>query len=150
VTAFVHRPAPRLGVFVGMFLLAAVVLPGLVLQPQSYLTAGGFLGLGVFVAFEFLLVTFLMRRVEVSLEGDTVRLVSVRFPLSSQTKTFSRAHVSGVTLERGRRRSVRVALKLVDGAQYPLTNSYFGHSAGTDADLQALSTLLGVPVIDAK
>lgn len=127
-----------------MVILAAVVLPGLVLQPGPFLAPGGVFGLFVFLAFEFLLLSFLLRRVDVFLEGDTLRLESMRFPLSARSTTLSRTSVAGVTLERGRRRTVRVALKLVDGAQAPLTDSYFGRSAQTDRDAEALAKLLGV------
>lgn len=140
-----HRPAPRAVVAVAMVFLALIMAPMVALAPQKLLQPGTGFGVLVWLAFELVLLTLFLRRVDVFLEGDSVRLVNARFPFTSREERVPRARVRGVEAEyRPRGRSVRLVLRLDDGSAVPVTRSYFGRSANTDHDLERFRQLLGV------
>lgn len=143
--ALVHTPAPRAVVVVAMIFLALIIAPMVVIAPEKLAEPGTIVGLLVWLAFEFVLLSIYLRRVDVFLEGDQVRFVNARFPFSSREERVARARIRGVEAEyRPRGRSVRLVLRLDDDSSVPLTRSYFGRSARTDDDLSALRQLLGV------
>ncbi|MFT3713503.1 MAG: hypothetical protein QM817_38090 [Archangium sp.] len=148
VTSLVHRPAPRAVVAVAMIFLALIIAPLIIVAPEKLSQPGTLFGLAVWGAFELLLLSIFLRRVDISLEGGEVRLISSRFPFGSREERVAKARVRGVEVEtrtslRGGP-AVRLILRLDDESAMPVTQSYFGRSARTDADLTALRQLLGV------
>jgi hypothetical protein len=130
---------------IAMVFLAVIVVPGLALSNDGPSTAGWWVGAVLGVGFELVLLSILLRRVDVFFEGDSLRLESARWPLTSTTSLVAKADIRGVTLDwRPRGRSVRLALELKDGRVVPVTRSYFGHTGSMDADRLELLRLLGL------
>ena len=143
--ALVHTPAPRAVVVVAMIFLALIMAPMVVLAPEKLAEPGALFGLAGWLAFELVLLSIYLRRVDVFVEGAEVRLVSSRFPFGAREERVARARIRGVEAEyRPRGRSVRLVFRLDDGSALPITRSYFGRSGRTDDDLAALRQLLGV------
>lgn len=143
--ALVHRPAPRAGVIASMVLLLVIVAPIAVVAPEKLAEPAALFGLGVTVAFEVVLLSIVLRKVDVYVEPAEVRLVGSRWPFGTREERVARARIRAVDVEyRPRGRSVRLVLRLDDASSVPLTRSFFGRSSRTDADLEALRSLLGL------
>lgn len=143
--ALVHRPGPKVPTIIAMVFLAVIIAPGLTLSNDGPSTAGWWVGAILGVAFELVLLSILLRRVDVFLEGDSLRLESARWPLTPATSLVAKADIKGVRLDwRPRGRSVRLALEVKDGRVVPVTRSYFGHTKAMDADRLELLRLLGL------
>jgi hypothetical protein len=141
----VHRPGPRIVVYVSMVMLAVIVLPAYVLEPSRLLSGGAIVGLGVLVAFEVVLLAIVRRRVVLSVDpsNTTLTLEDLRWPLSGRVRQLPVAEVSAVTLQKAPRSlAVRVVLVLQSGAEMPLTRSYFGNGAHMARDLAAIRAFL--------
>ena len=129
-----------------MTFLLVLIIPGLLMAPERFMGAGGVFGLVVLAAFEVVLLSIVLRRVDVFVEGDSLRLDSSRWPFGSTTASIPRRQVSGVELQwRPRGRSVRLALKLQNGELLPVTKSYFGNSAVMERDRVTLEALVKAP-----
>lgn len=128
-----------------MAFLALIVVPGLALSNDGPSTVGWWVGALLGLAFEGVLLSIVLRRVDVFVEGDSLRLESARWPLSATTSLVARDEVRQVKLEwRPRGRSVRLVLELRDGRVIPVTRSYFGYTTVMDADRLTLAKLLGL------
>lgn len=57
-----------------MVFLALVVLPGLVIAPGNFASAGAVFGLTIFACIELGLLAIALRRVDITLEGQTLKL----------------------------------------------------------------------------
>ena len=122
-----------------MVFLSLVVLPGLVIAPGNFASAGAVFGLTIYACIELGLLAIALRRVDITLEGQTLKLVSMRWPFKAKRFTVALTDVVGVELQRKPRgRAVRLAFQLANGTTQPVTDSYFGQSAQTGRDLAAL------------
>lgn len=129
-----------------MVFLLVLIVPGLVMAPERFMDAGGVFGLAVLAAFELLLLSIVLRRVDVFVEGDSLRFENSRWPLAASTFSIPRRQVVAVELQwRPRGRSVRLALKLQSGELMPVTTSYFGNSGVMERDRVRLEALVRAP-----
>ena len=143
----VHRPSPRVVVYLSMVFVALVVLPAYVLEPFRALRGGGVFGLIVVIAFEVLLLSIARRRVILSVDArmTTLTLRDVRWPLHARLRTISIPDVRAVTMQRAPRgTTVRIALVLGTGAEVPITDSYFGDTGHMARDVAAIRGLCGL------
>lgn len=141
--SLVHRPAPRGFLIIVMVVLAAIISPAFVLAEPPPSLASQLTGLAALSLFELMLLSIVLRRVDVTLDGAELIFASARFPLPARVQRVELARIAGAELERsGRKTTCRLVLKLTDGTVVPLTDSFFGRHAQQDHDLQALRALI--------
>lgn len=140
----VHRPGPRIVIYVAMALLAVIALPAYVLEPARAFGGGGIVGVAALVGFEVLLLAIARRSVLLTVDArlSTLTLEDTRWPFRGRFRQVPIADLRDVTLQRAPRHpSVRIALVMKSGTEMPLTDSYFGGGAHMDRDIAAIREL---------
>ncbi|MFO0604454.1 MAG: hypothetical protein U0324_14835 [Polyangiales bacterium] len=118
-----YHPTPKVGVGIGLLVLALIALPGLVASPREYLSGAGVpilivCALGAFGLVQLARYKVVIERLDASRE---LRFTRVRWPLGTLSQTLPLDAIASAEVERVGRRSRRVVIVMRNGDRVPLT-----------------------------